>query len=302
MCACTHLVRDLCFMLHHLSGTVSLAKLDHQTHSHLSSHLWVWHLTSSSYTIDSVCACVCVCVCVCVCSWKFVLTVFCSWLCAPIWRNSTWKSALLLLLKSFLWTQCQMTHYWCNSITFYSVCLNGPFVFSSFFKIHSGGKKQKIKQWVSIWSIGKVCCEFLRNIARTSFPPLSTDPQGSIVHRPRPSGFHSPQTLTLRVPQTLRVPYFTDADPQGVIVQRPSGFHSPQTQILRVPQSTYSLGSIFHRSSGSTVHRPSGFHSPKIQFALIDTDLQGFMVHRHRPSEFHSSHRPSGSTVHRHRS
>ena len=48
-------------MQHRLSGTDSLANLDHQTHSHLSNHLW--NLTSSSYPIDSVCVCVCVCVC-----------------------------------------------------------------------------------------------------------------------------------------------------------------------------------------------------------------------------------------------
>ena len=57
---CTHtcLVRDL-FSYPELSGTVSLAKLDHQTHSRLLNHLR--NLTSSSSF-----ACVCVCVCVCV--------------------------------------------------------------------------------------------------------------------------------------------------------------------------------------------------------------------------------------------
>ena len=51
-CACTHLVRDLFLMLHHLSGQVSFTKLGHQTHSHLSNHLW--NLTSSNYPIDCV--------------------------------------------------------------------------------------------------------------------------------------------------------------------------------------------------------------------------------------------------------
>ena len=39
------------YMLHCLSGTVSLAKLDHQTHSYLLNHLW--NLTSSSCPVDS---------------------------------------------------------------------------------------------------------------------------------------------------------------------------------------------------------------------------------------------------------
>ena len=41
LCACTHtrLVRNLFHVLHHLSGIVSLAKLGHQTHFHLSNHL-----------------------------------------------------------------------------------------------------------------------------------------------------------------------------------------------------------------------------------------------------------------------
>ena len=38
LCTRTRLVRDLFLMLHRLSGTVSLAKLGHQTHSHLSYH------------------------------------------------------------------------------------------------------------------------------------------------------------------------------------------------------------------------------------------------------------------------
>ena len=104
LCACTHLVRDLFLLLHHLSGTVSLSKLDHLTHSHLSNHLW--NFTSSSYPTDTksvcvsvcvyVCVYVCACVCVCVCarahkSW-FVFTVLVLCLamgCVAIWRNST---------------------------------------------------------------------------------------------------------------------------------------------------------------------------------------------------------------------
>ena len=39
LCARTHLVRDLSLMLHRQSGTVFLAKLDHQTHSHTLNHL-----------------------------------------------------------------------------------------------------------------------------------------------------------------------------------------------------------------------------------------------------------------------
>ena len=55
----TYLIRDFLFffMLHPLSGTVSLAKLDHQTHSHL------WNITFSRYHIYSVCVCVCVHAC-----------------------------------------------------------------------------------------------------------------------------------------------------------------------------------------------------------------------------------------------
>ena len=51
LCARTCLVRDLFLMLHHLSGIVSLGKLGHQTHSHLSDHIYI-------YPIDSVCVCV----------------------------------------------------------------------------------------------------------------------------------------------------------------------------------------------------------------------------------------------------
>ena len=43
--------RSFSYMLHCLSGTVSLAKLDHQTHSCLLNHLW--NLTSSGYPVDS---------------------------------------------------------------------------------------------------------------------------------------------------------------------------------------------------------------------------------------------------------
>ena len=66
LCTCTDWVRGLFLMLHCLSGTASLAKLNHQTYSCLSNHLW--NLSSSGYPVD--------CVCVHVRSLKFVLTVF----------------------------------------------------------------------------------------------------------------------------------------------------------------------------------------------------------------------------------
>ena len=84
LCSCTRLVGDLFF---HLSGN-SLARLDHQTHSPLLNVFEILPLKLSCW------------LCVCVCLQKFVLTVFCSLLydglCAPIWRNSTRKSASLL--------------------------------------------------------------------------------------------------------------------------------------------------------------------------------------------------------------
>ena len=73
---------------------LSLARLDHQTHSPLWNIFEISPLKLSYW--------LCVCVCVCTCLQKFVLTVFCSLLCdglcAPIWRNSTWKSTLLLFV------------------------------------------------------------------------------------------------------------------------------------------------------------------------------------------------------------
>ena len=77
-------------MLHHLSGTVSLARLDHQTHSHLSNHLW--NLIYSSYWL-----CVCVCVRTCQSLFWLFCSLLCGGLCAPIWRKST-----LLLLHLFV--------------------------------------------------------------------------------------------------------------------------------------------------------------------------------------------------------
>ena len=56
LCGCTCLVRDLFLMLQCLSGTFSLGKFDHQTHSHLSNLTSVW---------DCVCACVRACMHVC---------------------------------------------------------------------------------------------------------------------------------------------------------------------------------------------------------------------------------------------
>ena len=64
LCTCTHLVRDLFLVVHHLSE-VSIAKLDHQTHSHFSNHLS--NLSSSGYPFDSVVhVCLCVYVFLCV--------------------------------------------------------------------------------------------------------------------------------------------------------------------------------------------------------------------------------------------
>ena len=87
LCAHSHLVRDLFLVMHQLSGTLSLAKLYHQTHSQLSHPLW--NLTSSNYSID----CMCVLVYMYVCGWVRTLMevcfVLCNGLCAPIWRNST---------------------------------------------------------------------------------------------------------------------------------------------------------------------------------------------------------------------
>ena len=51
LCMRNCLVRELFLMLHHLSGTVSVAKLGHQTCSYLSNHLW--NLTYSGYPTDS---------------------------------------------------------------------------------------------------------------------------------------------------------------------------------------------------------------------------------------------------------
>ena len=59
-------IKKIKIMLHRLSGTVSLLKLDHRTQSHLSNHHW--NFTSSAYAYsDSVCVCMCVCVCVRAC-------------------------------------------------------------------------------------------------------------------------------------------------------------------------------------------------------------------------------------------
>ena len=90
LCAYTCLVRDLFLMLHHLSGTVSSAKLDYQTHSHLSNYLW--NLTSSNDHTDSVCVCacvrvcvrVCVCVCVCMCACMCACVHACMCVCTNL--------------------------------------------------------------------------------------------------------------------------------------------------------------------------------------------------------------------------
>ena len=66
LCVHTLTWSEIFFMLHRLSETVSHAKLDHQTHSHLLNHLW--NLTSSSCSTFclSLCARARACVCVCV--------------------------------------------------------------------------------------------------------------------------------------------------------------------------------------------------------------------------------------------
>ena len=68
-----HFVRDLFLMPHHLPETVCLVRA---------------------------------CACACACSQKFVLSVLCSLpfngLRVPVWRNSIWNSALLLLLLLLL--------------------------------------------------------------------------------------------------------------------------------------------------------------------------------------------------------
>ena len=104
LCGCTCLVRDLFLMLHCLSGTFSLAKFDHQTHSHLSNHLL--NLTS---VWDCVCLCVRARVRVCTRAhgslfWLCIIcSLFCNELCAPISRNNPQNSALLLLYMLFRW-------------------------------------------------------------------------------------------------------------------------------------------------------------------------------------------------------
>ena len=87
------------FLLHYLSGTVSLAKLNHQTHSHLSGHLW--SLTSSSYILLTVCVYVCVHTQGSL-FWLCCSSLLCNGLCAPVWRNCTQKSTWLLLLLLLL--------------------------------------------------------------------------------------------------------------------------------------------------------------------------------------------------------
>ena len=68
----THSLRDPFILLNRLCGTVTRAKLDHQTHSHVLDHLW--NLNSSSCPVDCVCVCVCDC-------WSLFWLCFCSLLC-----------------------------------------------------------------------------------------------------------------------------------------------------------------------------------------------------------------------------
>ena len=70
LCACIRLVRDLFFILHCLSGTVFLAKLDHQTHIRIT-----FEISPFQAILLTLCVCVCVCV-VCVCDHRSLF-----WLC-----------------------------------------------------------------------------------------------------------------------------------------------------------------------------------------------------------------------------
>ena len=86
------------FMLHRLSGTVSLAKLDHQTHIFQN----IFEISPLYAVLLTLFVCLSVCLSVSLFvrarSQKFnCVLVLCNGLCALIWRNSPPKSTLLSL-------------------------------------------------------------------------------------------------------------------------------------------------------------------------------------------------------------
>ena len=123
---CTQLFGQRSFSYTSLSGPVSLAKLGHQTCSHLSNHLS--NLTSSNYPADCPCMCMyvcrrmhacvrvggctCMCVCVCVCVWMHVHMCVCVYMYACMcvcvaqlcrfalcqwWEGKSWLVIFILL-------------------------------------------------------------------------------------------------------------------------------------------------------------------------------------------------------------
>ena len=105
---CTCLVRDLFLMLLHLSGTVCLAKLGHQTHSHLLNHLW--NLTFSSYPIDChICVCVCVCMCLCVHAYVCVCLHMCEW----VWSDCVLVLCFVMGYVFQFWEKARKRAHYC---------------------------------------------------------------------------------------------------------------------------------------------------------------------------------------------
>ena len=112
---CTQLFGQRSFSYTSLSGPVSLAKLGHQTCSHLSNHLW--NLTSSNYPVDCPsmcmyvcrrmhacvrvggCTCMCVCMdaCACVCVYVHVCGTLCRFALCQWWEGKSWLVIFILL-------------------------------------------------------------------------------------------------------------------------------------------------------------------------------------------------------------
>ena len=91
------------FMLHRLSGTVFLAKLDHQTDSRFVFIFFIffnhlWNLTSSSCPVDTVGGWVRACLRV----RRSLFWLFCSLLCnglhAPVWRKYHIKEYIIMMI------------------------------------------------------------------------------------------------------------------------------------------------------------------------------------------------------------